>query len=121
MSHHWVKDDDVVGEVRKELRKLYGWEDAGTVEVVAERMRGFLARQRTLPDLVGVTEAAVILSLPKPRISRLREQGRMPEPAAVLSSGPVFIREEVAELAVILQGEREERAARRAERDGAEA
>lgn len=74
-------------------------------------------KQPVAPDLVGVAEASKILDLPKPRISRLRSQGKMPSPVAELESGPVWVRQDVEALAERLAQERAAREARRAERD----
>jgi electron transfer flavoprotein alpha/beta subunit len=67
----------------------------------------------SLPIVVGVTRAAEILGIPKPNVSRMRRQGRMPEPLEQDGPGaPVFVRSEVEALARELQAEREARAAR---------
>lgn len=77
----------------------------------------FLARQPRHPRLVGSTAAAKILGIRTPHISRMREQGRMPDSIEVEGSVEVYVRDEVEELGRELHGEREARAARRAEKE----
>jgi hypothetical protein len=95
--------------VTRAMKKI----DTPPDDVLADVTR-WVERQPKSPDLVGVAEAATILNLPKPRISRLREQGRMPEPVAELISGPVWNRQEVQALSDLLAKEREAREAKRA-------
>lgn len=76
------------------------------VTVDGKRMRVDAA----VPIVVGVTEAARILGVPKSNISRLRAQGRMPEPVPQEGPGaPVWLKSEVVELAVTLAAERDAR------------
>lgn len=83
---------------------------------IIRSVSGYLAD--SYPTLVGVGEAAEMLGLPKPRIARLREQGRMPEPIQELAAGPVWLRSEVKLLAEELAEERRTREARRREKEG---
>lgn len=55
----------------------------------------WLKRQPEMPDLVGVTVAAQILSVGKSRIYRLVENGTLPEPFSIELTGPVWLREDV--------------------------
>lgn len=72
-----------------------------------------------VPKVVGVTQAAELLKVPKSNVSRLTEQGRMPSPVPQEGPGaPVWLKVEVMELAEVLQTEREQRAARRAPVEG---
>lgn len=122
MSHHFIRDEDLVDEVRQIMRRLGFTGSAGgdgQAAMAETRIRRFLHHQRTLPDLVGVAEAADLLGVRKPRIYRLADQGRMPEPLVELAGGPVYLREEVSALAATLQEEREGREARRAEKEAA--
>lgn len=60
-----------------------------------------------VPTVVGVTQAAEMLGVPKSNISRLRSQGRMPEPVPQEGPGaPVWLKPEVEELAKALAAER---------------
>lgn len=60
-----------------------------------------------VPTIVGVTRAAEILGVPKSNISRLRTQGRMPEPVPQDGPGaPMWLKPQVEELAVALAAER---------------
>lgn len=85
----------------------------GTVEVV-------------VPTVVGVTRAAEMLRVPKSNITRLRMQGRMPEPLprpedgegqSLDSGAPVWLEAEVQTLADELEAERAERRERGAHAD----
>jgi hypothetical protein len=87
-------------------------EDAA--RAVVDDMRAWLRKQP--PDLVGATEAAKILGVQTPHVTRLREQGRMPEGVPVAGSVQAYVREEVEALARELEARRKERAARRAEK-----
>jgi hypothetical protein len=63
-----------------------------------ERLRDQLARRATrqaVPELVGSTEAAEILGVERPRISRWREKGVLPDPVAVLKAGPIWTRAQI--------------------------
>lgn len=79
----------------------------------------YLARQPRAPRLVGTTAAARILGIKPPHVTRLREQGRMPEPIDVEGSVDVYVRDEVEDLGRELHAERAARAQRRAEREEA--
>lgn len=62
-----------------------------------------------VPVVVGVTSAAAILGVPKSNVSRLREQGRMPEPLPRPegdTGAPVWLLEPVEVLAGELAAER---------------
>lgn len=83
-----------------------------------EKLERWLRRQPTAPILVGVSRAAELLEVAKPRISRYREQGRMPEPLEVEGpSAPVWIKAEVMAFAKDLKRERAARAKRRSARE----
>lgn len=79
-----------------------------------EKVQRWMERQRTAPRLVGATKAADMLGIHTPHLSRLREQGRMPDPIPVEGSKNVYLYEEVAALAEELKGERRERLKKRA-------
>ena len=75
-----------------------------------------------VPRVVGVTSASLMLKVPKSNITRLRTQGRMPEPLPrpVGDTGaPVWLESEVQKLADELDAERAERREKAA--DGAAA
>lgn len=64
-----------------------------------------------VPTIIGVTKAAEMLGVPKSNISRLRSQGRMPEPVPQDGPGaPMWIRDELVPLARELAAERAARA-----------
>jgi hypothetical protein len=65
------------------------------------------------PKLVGSTEAARILGVPKPHVARLRAQGRMPEPFTVQGGHDVYVKSEVVQLGRQLERERKARASGR--------
>lgn len=94
----------------EELREQVGPE-------VAAKIEEWLAGQPSAPRLVGSTAAAAILGVQPPHITRLKDQGRMPEPIPVEGSVDVYVRDDVQALARKLRGERKKRAARRAERE----
>ena len=65
----------------------------------------------SMPRLVGVTEAAALLGVPKSNISRLKTQGRMPSPVPVDGpSADVWLRSEVEKLAREMKKSRAARA-----------
>lgn len=86
---------------------------------VAERIEAWLKRQPRAPKLVGATAAAELLAVKPPHITRLKAQGRMPEPLPVEGSVDVYIRSEVMALAKELKAERKRRATARAKREEA--
>lgn len=45
--------------------------------------------------LVGTAEAAAMLGVERPRIARYRNQGKLPDPVAVLAMGPVWLRTDI--------------------------
>lgn len=61
--------------------------------------------------LVGLVAAAKLLGVAPPNVSRLREQGRMPEGIEVEGSAMVYLRSEVLALAKELAAERKGRSA----------
>lgn len=99
---HFIDDADLLHEIRQSAARG-----------AAVRIEQWLLKQPTAPRLVGATAAAKLLGVQPPHISRLRDQGRMPEPIPVEGTVDAYIREEVEELAVELAQEREARAARR--------
>ena len=62
---------------------------------------------------VGATAAACILGIPAPHITRLRQRELMPVPIEVEGGYPVYLRDEVEELAALLEEKRRERARKR--------
>lgn len=88
------------------------------VQLVLSRVHAVFARHQDeapLPDVVGVTAAAEILGVNKPRIYKLDAQGRMPKPALSPDNGPLYRRSEVERLRDELVVERAERERKRAE------
>jgi hypothetical protein len=106
---HYINDAELIRAARAAVRA----DDKPAVEAALAR---WLARQRTAPALVGTTVAAKILGIAPPHVSRLREQGRMPDPIPVDGSVDVYVREEVEALGAELRAEREARRRRREER-----
>lgn len=47
------------------------------------------------PDVVGTSEAAEILGVSVPMITRYRKQGRLPKPVALLAATDVWMREDI--------------------------
>jgi hypothetical protein len=97
-EERWVNVGKVLRVVRSAQR------DAAKQELsieqsdalVSTRLRRYLERAPDQPALVGVTEAAKILKVPKPRVMRFRAQGRLPEPLRVDGpSAPVYVRDEI--------------------------
>lgn len=52
-------------------------------------------RQVQKLELVGTAEAAKILDVERPRISRWRRRGLLPEPVAEVASGPIWLRSQI--------------------------
>ena len=85
-------------------------EDPDRDRLVVKRVENYILRLPDQPPLVGVTEAARILKVPKPRIIRFRQQGRLPEPLHVEGpSAPVYITNEIEDFAQTVEAGREER------------
>lgn len=66
-------------------------------------------------DLVGVTEAASILGIPKTRIYRLQASGEMPEPVVKLDAGQFWARADVTRLRDKRRRKQRDRAAAKTE------
>lgn len=115
MRHHFVDAEAVQAAAARALEKARpASTGAGASNRVAlTQFMNWLRKQPRAPHLLGSTAAAGLLGVQPPHISRLREQGRMPDPIEVDGSVDVYIREEVEELARELAEEREARAARR--------
>lgn len=119
-AHHWVEDDALQKVITRALdearrRKLNNDMRAA---LIRKKVDEYLAKQPPVPDVVGVAAASEMIRVPKPRIARLRDQGRMPEALYELPSGPLWLRAEVQELA---EQYATERAQRRAQQAAAEA
>ena len=94
-DERWVNAPKLLKVLKRALRDAEG-EDA----VVIRRVAKYLERQPDQPPLVGVTEAARILKVPKPRIMRFRAQNRLPEALEVDGpSAPVYVRPEIEDFA----------------------
>lgn len=113
MSHHYIQDSALLRVVRQVI-------PAGKArDFAVDAIERFLSRQPRSPELIGTTAAAKLLGIQPPHVSRLRDQGRMPEAVRVEGGNDVFIRDEVEQLARELRAEREDRARRRAARQEA--
>jgi hypothetical protein len=111
VSHHFIKDESLLRVIRQAM-------PAGSArDLVIQAVERFLSRQPRYPRLVGTTVAAKMLGIQPPHVSRLKDQGRMPDPITVEGSVDVYIYEEVVTLGGELHAEREKRANRRAERE----
>jgi hypothetical protein len=86
---------------------------------LGKKLRRWLEKQPTFPDLVSRKVAADICQINSPYVSRLIEQERWPDPVSVEGSAPCYVREEVEALAAELREERETRARNRREREAA--
>lgn len=87
--------------------------EAGTVP----KLRAWLRRQPRAPHLVSRQKAAEMLGVASPYVTRLHEQGRMPDPIEVDGGPPVYLKEEVAPLAKEMRADRKRRARKRAARE----
>jgi predicted DNA-binding transcriptional regulator AlpA len=67
---------------------------------------------------VGATRAASLMGVNPPYITRLKDQGRMPEPVPVEGSADGYVRSEVLALGEELEEGRIRRARRRARERG---
>lgn len=76
---------------------LQGKADSGVKQVrVASVLERLNAELPPLGDeLVGTGEAAVLLSVEKPRLAKWIRNGLVPTPVAILGSGPVWLRSQI--------------------------
>lgn len=63
-------------------------------------------KEQPRADFVSSTGASRILRIPPPHVARLRHKGIMPEGIPVAGGYPVYLREQVEELAVVLESKR---------------
>lgn len=101
-EERWVNVAKVLRVVKSAQRDAakQGLGPSETDGLVTSRLRRYLERAPDQPALVGVTEAAKILKVPKPRVMRFRAQGRLPEPLHVEGpSAPVYVRDEIEQFA----------------------
>ena len=103
-THHFIEAEELLKVIRREIDRGRG---------APERVAKWLRKQPRAPHLVGSTAAAALLGVQPPHLSRLREQGRLPEPVEIEGSVDAYVREEIEELARELAQERERRAERR--------
>lgn len=103
MGWHFVEDQELLGVVRQALPP------GRHRDATSAAIERWLERQPTAPRLVGTTKAAEILGVQPPHVTRLREQGRMPEPLDVEGSVTVYVRAEVEALGDQLAEERRRR------------
>lgn len=85
-----------------------------TVETALRRARRALADLEEVagsPVLVGTTEAGELLGIPKPHVTRLVNQGRMPPVVAHPGVGRLWLRAELGPLREELERERAARQA----------
>lgn len=81
-----------------------------------DKLRRWLLRQPRAPHLLSRSAAADMLGVSSPYISRLHDQGRMPDAVEVEGSAPVYVKEELEPLARELNQARRERQRRREKR-----
>lgn len=98
------------------LMKILGPGQKIPLPVVA-RVREYVESCPVLPEILGVTEAAQLLGVRKPHLYRLRDQERLPAPAAEIMAGQIFVKEDLVPLAQELEAERAARAEKREARD----
>lgn len=81
----------------------------------ASKLRRWLEKQPTAPTLISRKRAAEILKVHSPYISRLHDQGRMPEPIPVEGAADVYELDPVNKLAKEMEDERAKRERKRKE------
>jgi predicted DNA-binding transcriptional regulator AlpA len=82
----------------------------------AEKLRRWLEKQPTAPKLLSRKRVAEFLGIHSPYISRLEDQGRMPESIPVEGGAPVWEEnDELVKLRDELTAEREKRLKKREE------
>lgn len=74
-------------------------------KLTSEQMHAALRKQ----PLVGLVAAANILGIAPPNVTRLRTQGRMPDPVHVEGSADVYLKSDIQKLARALSRERAKR------------
>ena len=114
-EERWVNGPKLIRVLKaaqRDARNAY--EDPHDADhAVVLRIRKYVDRLPDQPHLVGVTVAAQILKVPKPRIMRFRNQGRLPDALSVDGpSAPVYIREEIESFAREVQEGRDLRRVR---------
>lgn len=115
-DERWVNGPKLIRVLKSSLRDTRDQENDQRERRVVQRVETYILRQPDQPPLVGVTEAARILKVPKPRIIRFRQQGRLPEPLRVDGpSPPMYVRNEIEAFAKTVEAGREERRAKIAE------
>lgn len=94
----WVKVPNLLSALRKSVP------EAASRDETLDAVRDYIQKQDGQPDLISATEAATILGVKPPQVSRMRQSGRMPK--GVLISGgtrkePVeaYLREDIERLA----------------------
>lgn len=91
------------------------------VPELGKKLRRWLEKQPTFPDLVSRKTAADLCEIHSPYVSRLEEQGRWPDPVPIEGSAPAYVRQEVEALADELREERAAREAKRREKEDSKA
>ena len=115
-DERWVNGPRLIRVLKSSLRDTREQANETRERAVISRVEAYVMRQPDQPHLVGVTEAARILKVPKPRIIRFRQQGRLPEPLRVDGpSPPMYVRSEIEAFAKTVEEAREERRTRVAE------
>lgn len=99
-EERWVNGPKLVRVIKSAQRDGRELERMEAEVQVVRRIEKYLQRAPDQPPLVGVTEAARILKVPKPRIMRFRAQRRLPEALLVDGpSAPVYVRDEIVRFA----------------------
>jgi prophage regulatory protein len=62
---------------------------------VADRVRSSLSTMPSLPPLVAAHEIATMLGVSRQRVSQLATSEGFPEPAAILTVGRIWLREDI--------------------------
>lgn len=110
MAFHFIEDEKLIRLIRSTVP------GGMTQQLTTAAVERWLGRQPTYPRLIGTTAAARVLGIAPPHVTRLREQGRMPEPIPVEGSVDVWLREDVEALGRVLAQERDDRARKRREK-----
>jgi len=109
VSHRYIEESALRRVVRQAIP------NADQRAAVLAAIDRYLVRQPRLPRLIGTTAAAKVLGIRPPHVSRLRDQGRMPEAVPVEGSNDVYVKDDVEDLAKELHARRQARERKREE------
>lgn len=101
MTNRFLNEERLVKRIEAEFGSVGG------------RFQKWLRRQPKAPRLLSRKAAAEVLGVPSSNIQRFQAQGRMPFPIEVEGAAPVYVADEVEDLAKEVQAERAEREAKK--------